>query len=82
MGWSFFLRRQALSNEKAVSRYAQRRVVMESAPTATLEMPQAKLLPELLVVALGAPTQLGESHEFLDRRVSGQRTQEIPAWLA
>ena len=29
MGWSF-LRRQALSNEKAVSRYAQRRVVMET----------------------------------------------------
>src|SRR5258705_10885004 len=81
MGWSFFLRREALSNEKAVRRYAQRRVVMETAPTASLEMPQAEFLLELLVVALDAPTQLGESHEFFDRRVSGQRTQEILAWL-
>jgi hypothetical protein len=39
MGWSFFLRHQAFSDKKAISRYAQRRVVMKAAPAASLEMP-------------------------------------------
>src|SRR5258708_34245298 len=56
-GLEFFLRRQALSNEKAVSRSSNRRVVMETPPTASLESPQAEFLLELLVVALDAPTQ-------------------------
>jgi hypothetical protein len=49
MSWSFFLCHQALGDEKAVCRDAQRRVVMKAAPAASLEMPQAKFLLELLV---------------------------------
>src|SRR5260370_8296534 len=50
---------------------------METAPTASLEMPEAEFLLEFLVIALDAPAQFGESHEFLDRRGSRQRTQEV-----
>ena len=77
MGWSFFLLRQAFGDKKAISRYAQRRMVMKAAPTASLEMPQAEFLLELLIIALDAPAQFCQSHEFLDWRVSRQRTQEV-----
>src|ERR1700710_537673 len=70
MSWSFFLRHQAFCDEKAVCRYAQRRVVVKAAPAAPLEMPQAKFLLELLVIALNTPAQFCESHEFLDWRIS------------
>src|SRR5258708_12454487 len=81
MSWSFFLRHQALGDEKAVCRYAQRRVVVKAAPTASLEMPQAKFLLELLVVTLNTPAQFCESHELLDWRISRQRTEEVPGRL-
>src|SRR6202022_1618465 len=81
MSWSFFLHRQAFGDKKAVSRYAQRRMMMKAAPAAALEMPQAEFLLELLVIALDAPAQFGESHELLDRRGSRQRTQEVPGRL-
>src|SRR5258708_20128629 len=76
MSWSFFLRHQALGDEKAVCRYAQRRVVVKAAPTASLEMPQAKFLLELLVITLNTPAQFCKSHELLDWRISRQRTEE------
>src|SRR6202795_4462737 len=81
MGWSFFLRHQRFGDEKAISGYAQRRVMMKAAPTASLEVPQAKLLLELLVIAFNAPAQFCKSHEFLDRRVSGQRAKEVSGRL-
>src|ERR1700710_1179049 len=77
MSWSFFLRHQAFCDEKAVCRYAQRRVVVKAAPAAPLEMPQAEFLLELLVIALNTPAQFCESHEFLDWRISRQRTEEV-----
>src|SRR6202044_72826 len=73
----FFLRRQAFCDEKAVCRYAQRRVVVKAAPAASLEMPQAEFLLELLVIAFNTPAQFCESHEFLDWRISWQRTEEV-----
>src|ERR1700730_10399876 len=81
MSWSFFLRHQALGDEKAVCRYAQRRVVMKAAPAASLEMPQAKFLLELLVITLNTPAQFCESHELLDWCISRQRTEEVPGRL-
>src|SRR5258706_15558836 len=77
MGWSFFLRHQTFGDEKAIRGYAQRRVVMKAAPAASLEVPQAEFLLELLIIALNAPAQFCNSHEFLDRRVSRQRAEEV-----
>src|SRR5438309_4498132 len=77
MSWSFFLHHQTFGDEKAVGRYAQRRVVVKTAPAASLEMPQAEFLLELLVIALNTPAQFCESHEFLDWRIRGQRTEEV-----
>src|ERR1700694_2009871 len=77
MGWSFCLRYQAFGDEKAISGYAQRRVMRNAAPAASLEVPQAKFLLELLIIALNAPAQFCKSHEFLDRRVSRQRAEEV-----
>jgi len=77
MGWSFFLRHQAFGDEKAISGYAQRRVMMKAAPASSLEVPQAEFLLELLIIALNAPAQFCKSHEFLDRRVSRQRAEEV-----
>ena len=81
MGWGFFLCHQAFGDEKAVSGYAQCRVMMKAAPTASLEVPQAEFLLELLVIAFNAPAQFCKSHEFLDRRVSGQRAEEVSGRL-
>src|SRR6267154_187633 len=81
MSWSFFLRHQALGDEKAVCRYAQRHVVMKAAPAASLEMPQAKFLLEFLVITLNTPAQFCESHELLDWCISRQRTEEVPGRL-
>src|SRR5258705_12713065 len=82
MSWSFFLNHQAFSDEKAVSRHAQRRVMVKAAPAASLEMPQAEFLLELLIIALNAPAQFCNSHEFLDRRVSRQRAEEVSVRFA
>src|SRR5258705_5430921 len=81
MRWRFVLRHQALGDEKAVCRYAQRRVVVKAAPAASLEMPQAKFLLELLVITLNTPAQFCESHELLDWCISRQRTEEVPGRL-
>src|SRR6478609_3221317 len=77
MSWSFFLPVQAFGDEKAIGRYAQGRVVMKAAPTASLEMAQAEFLLEFLIIALDAPAQFCESHEFLDCRFSRQCAQEV-----
>ncbi|MBB2930493.1 hypothetical protein FHX59_004956 [Paraburkholderia silvatlantica] len=57
---------ESLGDEKAISRYAQRRVVMKAAPTATLEMSQTKLLLEILIIALDTPAQFCKPYQFLD----------------
>src|SRR4051812_7265784 len=48
----------ALGHQEAVGRDAQAGVVVEAAPAAALEVPQAELLLQLLEVALDAPAQL------------------------
>jgi len=42
--------------------------MVETPPGASLEVVESDLLLELLMVALDAPTEIGESHEFLERR--------------
>ena len=71
------MRHQAVGDEKAISGYAQRRMMMKAAPAASLEVPQAEFLLELLMIALNAPAQFCKSHEFPDRRVSRQRAEEV-----
>src|SRR5580698_3924725 len=77
MSWSFFLRRQAFCDEKAVCLYAQHRVVVKTETAASLEMPRAAFLLEHLVIAFNTPAQFCESHEFRDWRIRWQRTEEV-----
>ena len=49
--------------------HAERGVVVKASPGAALEVVQAEFLLHLLVVALDAPTQLGQAHQGADRRV-------------
>src|SRR5687768_9131765 len=52
-------------------------MMMEPSPAAALEMIEAELILELLIVALDAPAQLGEADEVGDRRRLRQRRQPI-----
>lgn len=73
----FFWRGQALGNEEAVGSDAQRRVMMKPAPVTAFEMAEPKLLLEFLIVALDAPAQLGQPHEFLEWSARRQGAQEV-----
>src|SRR5512137_2101836 len=77
MRQSFFWRGEALDEQEAVRGDAQRRVMVEAPPTTALEMAKPQFLLELLVVALDAPTQLGQARQLLDGGRHGQRTQEV-----
>src|ERR1700680_3276143 len=77
MKQSFFWSRDSLREEEGVGGDTQRGVVVKAAPTAALEMAEAKLLFELLVVALDTPAQLGDAHQFLERSGGGQGAQEV-----
>lgn len=65
MSWSFF-EHQAFRGERAISRYAQRRVVIKAASAASLEMFQTEFLLELLIIALNTPAQFCKPYHFLD----------------
>jgi hypothetical protein len=56
---------------------AEGRVVVKAAPTSTLEVIEAQLLLQLLVIALDAPAKLGEAHEGTERGVWRERRQPI-----
>src|SRR4051794_5180966 len=47
--------------------------MMEAAPAASLVVPQAEFLFQLLIIALDAPAQLGEIDQAIERGVSGGR---------
>ena len=68
--------------QKAIGRDAQGRVMMEATPTPAFIMGQAKLLLEILVVALNAPTHLGHRHQTFELGVDRQRGQDVFLGLA
>jgi len=67
MKQSFFWRREALHEQEAIGGDAQGRMVVKAAPTSALEVTEAELLFEFLVVALDAPAQLGDADQLLER---------------
>src|SRR5215208_693407 len=67
----------ALGHQEGVGRDAQGRVVVEAAPAAALEVPQAELLLELLEVALDAPAQPRGRDQLLERGRLGQRGEPV-----
>ena len=77
MRQSFFWSRDALREEESVGGDTQGGMVMKATPAATLEMAEAKLLFEFLVIALDAPAQLGDAHQLPQRGGTGQGTQEV-----
>src|SRR5260221_3096815 len=52
-------------------------MMMESTPSTTFKMPEADFLLELLIVALNAPTQLGEVDQTVEGDVRGKRRQKV-----
>ena len=60
----------AFGDQKAVSRDAQRAMMMEAAPGTALKVVEPQLLLEFLKVALNSPAQLGNSDQFLNSTLS------------
>ena len=56
---------QSLTHQEAIRRNAQRGMVMEAAPVAALEVVEAKLLLQFLIVPLDAPAHLDDLHHCL-----------------
>ena len=59
-----------LGDQESVGRNAQRGVMVEAAPSASLIVPEPDLLLELLIVALNAPAQFGKYRPDGGRRCS------------
>jgi hypothetical protein len=68
---------QTFADEKPVGRDAQRGMVMKAAPVATLEVVQAELLFEFLIVALDAPANLDGGDQRLAGDVRRQRGEKV-----
>ena len=68
---------RSLADEESISGDAQRRVVVETAPSSTFEMREPQFALEFLVVALDPPAQFGDVDEFGERRVLRQGREPI-----
>jgi hypothetical protein len=62
-----------LSNQEPVSRNAQRRVVVESAPVSAFEVSQTQLLFQFLVIPFDDPSLFGDLDQSFDRGIRRQR---------
>lgn len=58
----------ALNGQESVSDCAERDVMVKTAPGASLEVVEAYLLLQLLVVALDAPTEFHQTDQFASAR--------------
>ena len=56
-------------------------MVVEPSPAAPLGVPQAKVLLEVLVVALDTPTLVGAADQIVQGSALGQRLQDVFDWL-
>ena len=68
---------QTLTHQKPIRRDAQRGMVMEATPVAPLEVVEAKLLLQFLIVPLDAPAHLDDIHQFLACGLGRQGRQEM-----
>ena len=69
--------RQTLKGQEAVGCDTQRRMMVEAGPTSTLELIQADLLLEHLVVTLYPPSHLRDRHQALERARGRERGKKI-----
>ena len=67
----------APGHQEAISRDAQRGVMVKAAPASALIVVQAEVLFQVLVVALDAPAHLGHEHQLFQGRVLGGGAEEI-----
>jgi hypothetical protein len=81
--------RLPLGDQESTSRDAERGVMMEAAPTSSLEMPKPDLLLELLIITLDAPAHFSKIDQTGEADVLRQRRKPIlrrlvlgvaPAW--
>lgn len=77
LGAGGFASGEAFGHQKAVRRDAQRRVMVEAAPTSSFVMAEPQFLFTLLVVAFNAPTPMSLGAQFIERRVFGASRQII-----
>src|SRR3982751_5171059 len=64
-------------DQEAIGGDAQTGMVVEAAPAAALVVPEPKFLLELLVVALDAPSELGEFDQALEGDILGQGREPV-----
>src|SRR5512132_2084117 len=67
--------KRSMEREEPVGDRAEGRVVVEASPCSTLEVVEAELALELLVVALDAPAQLREANQLLERGGGRERRE-------
>ena len=66
---------------ESIGRDAERGMMMETAPSATFEVPETDLLLELLIVALDAPAQLGKLHQATESHLLREGREPVLGWL-
>src|SRR4051812_15820718 len=64
-------------DQEAIGCDAKRGVMVEAAPAAALEVPEPKVLLELLVVAFDAPPELGKFDQALEADLLRQRREPV-----
>src|SRR6476661_7471468 len=70
-------RARPLGDQEAISRDAQRGVVVEAAPAAALVVPEPDFLLEILVVPLDPPAQLSQVDHLLEADLLRQGRQPV-----
>ena len=61
-----------LGHQEPISRDAQRRVMVESAPVATFKVPQPQLLFQLLIIPFDDPAVFGHLGQSFERGIRRQ----------
>src|SRR3954470_22801348 len=75
--WARGGKSRPLGDQKAISRDAQRGVMVEAAPAAALVVPEPDFLLEILVVPLDPPAQLSQVDHLLEADLLRQGRQPV-----
>src|SRR5665811_2398497 len=68
---------ESLGHQEAVGRDAQSGVMVKAAPTPSFIVAKPEVLLQILVIALNAPTHLGDKHHLLQRGLLWRCAEEV-----
>ncbi len=74
-------KKASLQHQEAIGGNRQGGMVMKAAPVSSFKMTEAKFLLQLFVVALDAPAQLDDGHQFAQTNRERQVRQPVFGWL-